>query len=85
MSSNIDIDPVTKKEFQEAAGAAFDSVVAELGEIDWEEIDYQAIAEMFFFNGFLQGCLAMTDEGNTDLKETLYMLKQEIAYQTKEK
>ena len=84
MSHDIHIDPITKQEFNDAVCEAFDSVVAELGEIDCEEIPYQHIAEMFFFNGFLQGCLAMTDEGNTDLKETLYMLKQEIAYQTKQ-
>lgn len=79
--SSINIDPITWEEFSDAWAEAFDDVVEDM-EGDFDDVSKQEIAELFFSNGFLQGCIAMTDESNTDLKETLYMLKQEIAYQT---
>ena len=81
--SVIHIDPTTRKEFNNAVQAAFDMILAEMGNIDFSAMSYQDIAELFFNNGFLQGCLAMTD--SDDLRETLHMMKMEIDYQLKEK
>ena len=83
MSENIILDPMTEKEFNAAVSDAFNEVVEAMDTDALEQLDYQDIAEMFFYNGFYRGCMAMTD--NEDLKETLYMVKREIDYQTKEK
>jgi hypothetical protein len=82
-TKDITIDPITQKEFDEAAGAAFDAFVEALGDIDYSEMDYQEIAQTFFFNGFYRGCMAMTD--NPDLQETIHMMAEETKYQMKEK
>jgi hypothetical protein len=82
MDNNITIDPITKKEFDDAAGEAFDTLVEALGDIDYSEMDYQEIAQTFFFNGFYRGCMAMTD--NEDLQETIHMMAEETNYQLKE-
>jgi len=79
---DITIDPITQKEFDEAAGAAFDAFVNALGDIDYSEMDYQEIAQIFFFNGFYRGCMAMTD--NPDLQETIHMMAEETNYQLKQ-
>jgi len=81
-TKDITIDPITQKEFDEAAGAAFDAFVNALGDIDYSEMDYQEIAQIFFFNGFYRGCMAMTD--NPDLQETIHMMAEETNYQLKE-
>ncbi len=83
MDDNIAIDPVTKNEFSIISQTAFDEFIEALGDVEWEEADYQDIAEIFFFNGFLRGCLAMTE--NEEVKETLYMMRKEIDYQTNKK
>lgn len=81
-TKDITIDPITQKEFDEAAGAAYDAFVNALGDIDYSEMDYQEIAQTFFFNGFYRGCIAMTD--NPDLQETIHMMAEETNYQLKE-
>lgn len=81
-TKDITIDPITQKEFDDAAGAAFDAFVNALGDIDYSEMDYQEIAQTFFFNGFYRGCMAMTD--NPDLQETIHMMAEETNYQLKE-
>lgn len=81
-TKDITIDPITQKEFDEAAGAAFDAFVNALGDIDYSEMDYQEIAQIFFFNGFYRGCMAMTD--NPDLQETIHMMAEETNYQLKQ-
>lgn len=83
MDDNIILDPITRDEFGIIAQAAFNEFIDAIGDVEWEEDDFQDIAEMFFFNGFLRGCMAMTE--NEDIKETLYMMRKEIEYQTKEK
>ena len=82
-TKDITIDPITQKEFDEAAGEAFDVLVEALGDIDYSDMDYQEIAQTFFFNGFYRGCMAMTD--NADLQETIHMMAEETNYQMKEK
>ena len=82
-TKDIDIDPITQKEFDDAAGEAFDAFVNALGDMDFSEMDYQEIAQTFFINGFYRGCMAMTD--NADLQETIHMMSKEINYQMKEK
>ena len=82
-TKDITIDPITQKEFNEAAGAAYDAFVNALGDIDYSEMDYQEIAQTFFFNGFYRGCMAMTD--NADLQETIHMMAEETNHQLKEK
>ena len=82
-TKDITIDPITQKEFDEAAGEAFDALVEALGDIDYSDMDYQEIAQTFFFNGFYRGCMAMTD--NPDLQETIHMMAEETNYQLKEK
>lgn len=81
-TKDITIDPITQKEFDEAAGAAYDAFVNALGEIDYSEMNYQEIAQTFFFNGFYRGCMAMAD--NADLQETIHMMAEETNYQLKE-
>jgi hypothetical protein len=54
-----------------------------LGNVDFSEMDYQEIAQTFFYNGFYSGCMAMTD--NADLRETIHMMAEETKYQLKEK
>lgn len=81
-TKDITIDPITQKEFDDAAGAAYDAFVNALGDIDYSEMDYQEIAQTFFFNGFYRGCMAMTD--NPDLQETIHMMAEETNYQLKE-
>lgn len=80
-TKDIDIDPITQNEFDEAAGAAFDAFINALGDIDYSNVDFQQLLQDFFFNGFYRGCMAMTD--NADFKETIHMMSEEIAYQTK--
>lgn len=82
-TKDITIDPITQKEFDETADEAFNTFVDALGDIDFSEMDYQEIAEVFFYNGFYRGCMAMTD--NADLQETIQMMSEEIKYQMKEK
>lgn len=81
--SDIIIDPITLKEFNDAVSNEFNDLVEELDMDAVEELDYQDIAEMFFLNGFYRGCIAATS--NEELKETLLMMKKEIEYQNKEK
>lgn len=85
MSSRQDIaiDPITEKEFNDAVSDAFNEVVEAMDTDALEKLDYQDIAEMFFYNGFYRGCMAMTD--NADLRETIHMMSKEINYQMKEK
>lgn len=82
-TKDITIDPITQQEFDDAAGEAFDAFVNALGDVDFSEMDYQDIAQTFFFNGFYRGCMAMTD--NADLQETIQMMAEETNYQLKEK
>ena len=82
-TKDIHIDPITQQEFDDAAGEAFDTFVNALGDIDFSKTDYQEIAEVFFYNGFYRGCMAMTD--NADLQETIHMMAEETKYQLKEK
>ena len=82
-TKDITIDPITQQEFDDAAGEAFDAFVNALGDVDFSEMDYQDIAQTFFFNGFYRGCMAMTD--NADLQETIQMMAEDTNYQLKEK
>lgn len=81
-TKDIAIDPITQKEFDEAAGAAFDAFINALGDIDYSDVDFQQLLQDFFFNGFYRGCMAMTD--NADLQETIHMMSKEINYQMKQ-
>lgn len=81
--SDIIIDPITLKEFTDAATDQFNDLVEELDMDAVEEMDYQDIAEMFFLNGFYRGAMAATSD--EELKETLYMITKEIEYQIKDK
>ena len=83
MTDNIILDPMTQKEFDDAVSDAFNEVVEAMDTDALEQLDYQDIAEMFFYNGFYRGCMAMTD--NADLRETIHMMSKEINYQMKEK
>jgi len=83
MDDDILIDPTTKQEFNLAASTSFDEFLEALGEVDWDSLSCQDIAEMFFYNGFYRGCTAMTD--NPDLQETIHMMAEETNYQLKEK
>lgn len=83
MTDNIILDPMTQKEFDDAVSDAFNEVVEAMDADELEQLDYQDIAEMFFYNGFYRGAMAMTD--NADLKETIHMMAEEINYQMKEK
>lgn len=83
MTDNIILDPMTQKEFDNAVSDAFNEVVEAMDADELEQLDYQDIAEMFFYNGFYRGCIAMTE--NEDIKETLYMMRKEIDYQTNKK
>jgi hypothetical protein len=83
MDKDITIDPITEDEFSSVAEEAFDTFVDALPDIDFSELSYQDIAEMFFYNGFYRGCMAMTD--NADLQETIHMMAEETNYQLKEK
>ena len=77
------IDPITRKEFDDEVGAAFDAFVDAMHGTDFSTMDYQEIAQTFFVNGFYRGCMAMTD--NADLRETIHMMAEETNYQLKEK
>ena len=79
---DILIDPITQKEFDNEAGAAFDAFVEAMEGTDFSEMDYQTLAQTFFFNGFYRGCMAMTD--NEDLQETIHMMAEETNYQLKQ-
>lgn len=83
MTDNIILDPMTEKEFNDAVSDAFNEVVGVMDADELEQLDYQDIAEIFFYNGFYRGCIAMTE--NEDIKETLYMMRKEIDYQTNKK
>ena len=79
---DILIDPITQKEFDNEAGAAFDAFVEALGDVDFSQMDYQYIAQTFFVNGFYRGAVAMTN--NADLRETIHMMAEETNYQLKQ-
>lgn len=83
MTDNITLDPITEQEFNDAVYDAFNEVVEAMDSDELEQLDYQDIAEVFFYNGFYRGCMAMTD--NADLQETIHMMSKEINYQMKEK
>ena len=82
MDDNITLDPMTEKEFNDAVSDAFNDMVGAIDTDALEQLDYQDIAEMFFYNGFYRGCMAMTD--NADLQETIQMMSKEINYQMKQ-
>lgn len=79
---DIAIDPITRKEFDDEVGAAFDAFVEAMHGTDYSAMDYQEIAQTFFVNGFYRGCMGMTD--NPDLQETIHMMAEETNYQLKE-
>lgn len=82
MANDIAIDPITANEFHQTVAESFDNVMASLDIEALEDMDLQEALFMLFLNGFYQGATAMTYD--PDLKETLYMMTQEIEYQTKE-
>ena len=82
MSDNIILDPITEKEFNDAVYDAFNEVVGAMAADELQHLDCQDIAELFFYNGFYRGAMAMTD--NADLQETIHMMSKEINYQMKE-
>lgn len=82
MTDNIILDPMTEQEFNDAVSDAFNEVVEAMDTDALEQLDYQDIAEMFFYNGFYRGAMAMTD--NADLQETIHMMSKEINYQMKQ-
>lgn len=80
MSQKLYIDPTTEREFEEAARQAYSSLMESIDVEDLEDLDYQDIAELFFYNGFMSGCLKMhTDE---DFRETILVLNEEVKMQT---
>ena len=81
--NDIVLDPVTEKEFTDAVSKAFDDFAEALDIEALEEMGVGELSEMMFFNGFLRGAMAMLDD-DSDLWDTLYILKKEIVYQTKE-
>lgn len=82
MSDNIILDPMTEQEFNDAVYNAFNDVIGAMDTDELEQLDYQELAEVFFYNGFYRGCMAMTD--NEDLRETIHMMSKEINYQMKQ-
>ena len=81
-TKDIAIDPITQREFDDAAGEAFDQFVEAMEGTDFSAMDYQTLAQTFFVNGFYRGCMAMTD--NPDLQETIHMMAEETKYRLKE-
>ena len=83
MSRKLYIDPTTEREFEEAARQAYSSLMESIDVEDLEDADLQDIAELFFYNGFMSGCLKMhTDE---DFRETVLVLSEEVKMQTEQK
>lgn len=83
MSRKLYIDPTTEREFEEAARQAYSSLMESIDMEDLEYADLQDIAELFFYNGFMSGCLKMhTDE---DFRETVLVLNEEVKMQTERK
>lgn len=80
----VEIDPITHQEIDAAVGEAFDKFVDTINRdgVDFDAMDIQDIAELFFANGFYRGCMAMTD--NEDLQETIHMMAEETNYQLKQ-
>lgn len=83
MSDFYVIDPYTKEELDNEVTKAFNTFVntCRRDGADFDAMDKQDIADLFFSNGFLCGCLAMTE--NPDVHEAIYMMRKEIEYQNK--
>lgn len=81
MAKDIAIDPITMQEFNNAVSKSYNELTEELDHEAVKQMETEDALQMFFANGFLYGCIAMTD--NPDLQETLYMMTKEIDYQTK--
>ncbi len=83
MSSKLYIDPTTEREFEEAARQAYSSLMESIDVEDLEDVDLQDIAELFFYNGFMSGCLKM--HADEDFRETVLVLNEEVKMQTENK
>jgi hypothetical protein len=83
MSRKLYIDPTTEREFEGAARKAYLDLLDSIDVEDYEDADLQDIAELFFYNGFMSGCLKMhTDE---NFRETVLVLNEEVKMQTEKK
>lgn len=85
MSRKLYIDPTTQQEFEEAARQAYHDLLDSIDPEDYEDedLDYQDIAELFFYNGFMSGCLKM--HADEDFRETVLVLDEEVKMQTEKK
>ena len=78
---NAELDPITEQELNDVIEDQFGDLTKALMKdgTDLHSQTIEDIALLFFSNGFLRGCMAMTeDEG---LKDTIAMMNEEIAYQ----
>ena len=83
MSRKLYIDPTTEREFEEAAREAYHDLLDSIDVEDLEDADLQDIAELFFYNGFMSGCLKM--HADEDFRETVLVLDEEVKMQTEKK
>lgn len=83
MSMKLYIDPTTQREFEEAAREAYHDLLDSIDVEDLEDADLQDIAELFFYNGFMSGCLKM--HADEDFRETVLVLDEEVKMQTENK
>ena len=85
-SKKINIDPITMgdvmTQFYDNYESAKQELVEEYGD-SFEYMYWEDVAELFCLNGFLLGCMAMTE--NEELKESISLMLEEIEYQKKKK
>ena len=77
----VELDPITAEEVDKVIETEFNEIVNAMQKdgMDFDTLSFDDIAELFFANGFLRGCMAMTE--NEDLKETMSLVSEEIEYQ----
>ena len=82
-NKTYELDPDTRKlvfdTIQEEYEECVENVVGEGEEEFFEELDWRDVSNLFYFNGFLHGCLKTAV--NSDFLEAIKLMKEELEYQ----
>lgn len=81
--SKIVIDPWTEESVMEKVRHSFeetmDSLVEDVGIGTLSSLDYYYLAELFYTNGYIHGAMLATS--NTDFRDDIDLMNDEIEYQ----
>lgn len=85
VSNLIDLDPDTRKEVMSRALQSYNKavveIVNEMGEQMFGTMDWQDLAMLFYFNGFVGGSIATATDAK--FRDSVLLMNDEIKYQIK--